>query len=140
MTKSISSITAALVLISSAWGGPGLAAPASTGAAAHCESKTPDFDGRVTCTFPASGAGQHFAFRARFTGSHDDTTLSMTAALNQQPLTCEPGSKTSSRFEDGEITLECRFSVSAKAGTKQTLEMNVVWSHAQYADFEFTAL
>jgi hypothetical protein len=134
-------IAGSLVLICAQWAQPALAGPATTGVTAQCESRAPEFgDERdVTCAFPASGADQRFAFKVKFLGSHDDTELSMTAALNQQSLSCEPGSKMSSRFEDGEISLECRFSVKAKAGSKQILEMHIVWTHAQYAEFEFTA-
>ncbi|MEJ0038093.1 MAG: hypothetical protein WDO68_18780 [Gammaproteobacteria bacterium] len=140
MPRSIHYIAGSLLLICAQCALPALADTATAGVKAQCESRAPEFDGKVTCTFLSSGADQRFAFKARFLGSHDDTTMSMTAALNQQPLSCEPGSKMSSRFEDGEITLECRFSVNTKAGSKQTLEMNIEWSHAQYADSAFTAL
>jgi hypothetical protein len=88
--------------------------------------------------FAASGSSQQITFRVRFLGSHDDTQLSMTPALNRQPLTCAPGSKTSSRFEDGEVTLECRFPVKAAAASTQVLDVEIVWTHAQYSEFEFT--
>ena len=142
MTKSMHYIAGSLVLICAQWAQFASAAPATTALTPQCESKAPKFGDKrdVTCAFPASGTDQRFAFKVKFLGSHDDTELSMTAALNQQPLSCEPGSKTSSRFEDGEITLECRFSVNAKVGSNQILEMHIVWTHAQYADFEFTAL
>ena len=105
----------------------------------RCESLAPDSGDRrdVTCIFTASGNTQHASFGIRFLGSHDDTQLSMTPALNGQPLTCGPGSRTSSRFEDGEITLECRFPLQAKADSRQLLEVEIVWTHAQYDGFEF---
>ena len=106
---------------------------------AQCEARAPGpaDERKFTCTFAVFGTDQRYVFKARFLGSHDDTALSMTATLNQRRLTCEPGSKTSSRFEDGEISLECRFSANGGANSQQVLEIDIEWSHAQYADFEF---
>jgi hypothetical protein len=140
VTKSTQFIAAIIAPISSQWALIALADPGRTKQEPLCESRVPEFGDmrNVTCVFTASGSNQHVSFKVRFLGSHDDTQLSMTSSLNKQPLTCGPGSKTSSRFEDGEITLECRFSVKAKADSRQTLEMGIVWTHAQYDDFEIT--
>lgn len=81
---------------------------------------------------------QQVSFKVRFSGSHDDTQLSITASLNNLPVTCGPGSKTSSRFEDGEIALECRFLLQTQVGSGQVLEVRILWTHAQYGDFELT--
>ncbi len=106
---------------------------------ARCETRAPDFGDKrdITCQFTAAGV-QQALFKVRFLGSHDDTQLSMTPALDGLPLTCGPGSKTSSRFEDGEITLECRFVIEAKVDSTHLLKMEIVWTHAQYDGFEFT--
>jgi hypothetical protein len=123
-------------------GGAESAAPGATAKPdVACEARTPEASDRrdVTCIIAASAADQNLVFRVKFLGSHDDTKLSMTASLNGQPLTCDPGSTMSSRFEDGDINLECRFRVKAAAGTKQVLEMGIKWTHAQYAEHELVA-
>lgn len=144
MTKSLQSVSAILFLAFQ-FSGDAIAADAAAATPAkpnaQCESRAPEFGDKrdVTCVFPATGANQRLVFRVNFLGSHDDTELSMTASLNQQELTCDPGSKMSSRFEDGEISLECRFSVKAAADAKQqVLEVGIVWTHAQYANYELT--
>jgi hypothetical protein len=93
----------------------------------------------ITCVVAGTAADQRLVFRVKFLGSHDDTILSMTASLDGKPLDCDPGSRMSSRFEDGDISLECRFQVKAGAAAKQVLQMRVVWTHAQYAEHELTA-
>jgi hypothetical protein len=61
----------------------------------------------------------------------------MKATLNGAPLACEKGSKARLEGEDGDISLECRFSIVEKAGTKHVLGVALSWYHAQYTDFEF---
>ena len=118
-----------------------MAEPAAGNLHAACESHAPEFGDKrdVSCPFVASGKEQRLRFRVNFIGSHDDTELSMAPVLNQQALSCEPGSKLTSRFEDGEISLECSFTLKAKAGAKHVLDVAILWTHAQYADFEFVA-
>jgi hypothetical protein len=118
-----------------------LAEPPSDKLQAACESRAPEFGDKrdVSCPFVASGKEQSLRFRVNFVGSHDDTELAMKPVLNQRPLACVEGSKLTSRFEDGEISLECRFSLRAKAGSKQVLDVAIEWTHAQYTGFEFVA-
>jgi hypothetical protein len=102
-----------------------------------CESRSPGGDNRdFICPLSLSGAPQRFAFKADFSGSHDDTTAAMTATLDGMPLTCEKGSKTSLAGEDGEVSLECRFTVKESTGTNPVLRVTLTWRHAQYTDFE----
>ena len=89
---------------------------------------------QVSCPVKSPGGRQAFRFKANFTGSHDDTMASMTATLDGAPLSCLPGSKTSLAGEDGDVSLECRF--SAQAAGPQLLRVRLQWRHAQYADFE----
>jgi hypothetical protein len=89
----------------------------------------------LRCPLAASGAPQRFRFEARFSGGHDDTVASMTATLDGAPLACEPGSKTSLMGEDGDVSLECRFSIAKEAGAERVLRVTLSWSHAQYAGF-----
>jgi len=116
---------------------PGGMVPARAQAAPACESQAGRGDRReVSCTLTPSGAGQRFRFRAHFSGSHDDTTASLTPTLDGSPLVCEAGSKTRLEGEDGDVNLECRFSTADKAGTKPVLRVLIAWHHAQYKDFE----
>lgn len=103
-----------------------------------CESRLSWGDVRdFTCALDASGAAHRYLFKANFAGSHDDTTASMTASLNGSPLVCEEGSKISLMGEDGDVSLECKFSLAQQAGTKHLLRVTLKWHHAQYVDFEF---
>ena len=112
------------------------AGPATAQGKPPCESQPPGYDSHeVKCALSATGAAQRFRFKANFSGSHDDTTASITAVLDGAPLTCQKGSKTSTEGEDGEISLDCRFSIAGQPGTKRVLSVTVRWRHAQYADF-----
>lgn len=105
-------------------------------AQAHCESPDPPGDLReVRCTLEATGSPQAFRFTADFGGSHDDTTLEMRATLDGAPLACAAGSKMSSSYEDGNVRLECRFTLAAAAGTRHALGVTLSWRHAQYVGF-----
>jgi hypothetical protein len=106
----------------------------------HCDSHAPGGDSRdITCPLSASGTAQRYRFRASFSGSHDDTTASMAITLDGTPLACEPGGKTSLMGEDGDVSLECRFATTQKAGTKPVLRVQLAWRHAQYTAFEFAS-
>lgn len=66
------------------------------------------------CTLPNLGAGGVARFKANLLGSHDDSIASLSMIfLNGTPIKCREGSKTESRFEDGEVTLDCGFSTPA---------------------------
>jgi hypothetical protein len=100
-----------------------------------CSSTSPGGDAReIECLLPASGGAQRFRFSSHFAGSHDDTTAAIVATLNGAPLVCDQGSKTSLMGEDGEVSLDCRFAVTEKAGTRPLLQVKVAWRHAQYLD------
>lgn len=108
--------------------------------AAHAENKSacearPGPGDTIDFTCPL-GVGQNYTFRAHFTGSHDDTVLSLKAALDGETVACAEGSKTESRFEDGDISLECRFSIANAAGVTSVLGVMLKWHHAQYTGFE----
>ncbi len=60
----------------------------------------------------------------------------MTLTLDGAPLLCDAGSKTRLFGEDGDVSLECRFQIKAKAGVKLLLGVTLLWSHAQYAGTE----
>ena len=137
MTRSIKpALGLALLLI-------GVAARAATPAASPaptCAAEAARGDRRsFTCQLPVSEKPQRFRFKANFSGGHDDTSASMALMLNEVPLACDPGSKTKLFGEDGDVSLECRFSAVGKAGTKLVLRVSLKWSHAQYSNFEIRA-
>lgn len=132
--RSIRPIVACIPLVLA---GGGVADAAGRGS--ECTSQSPGSDAlQVSCPVKSPGGSQWFRFRANFTGSHDDTTASMTATLDGAPLPCEAGSKTSLMGEDGDVSLECRFWAKEATGTQRLLQVRLTWRHAQYTDFEFT--
>lgn len=121
-------------LASSAEPTAGAAAPAPN--KLPCTSQSPGGDLRnISCTLNAPSAARHFRFKVDFSGGHDDTMASMALKLDGAPLACEPGSKTRLMGEDGDVSLECSFSVPDAASSARTLTVLVKWSHAQYTDF-----
>lgn len=102
-----------------------------------CEAQALRGDRReVRCTLRATSARQRFRFLASFAGSHDDTTLSMTPTLDGAPLVCGPGSRTRLEGEDGDVTLECSFTLADTGRAEQALSVLLVWYHARYTGFE----
>ena len=91
------------------------------------------------CPLEATGAVQRFRVKANFAGSHDDTTASITSTLNDAPLVCDVGSKTQLMGEDGDVSLECKFQIKEKTGTKLLLGVSLLWSHAQFTSTEFVS-
>ena len=111
--------------------------PVATPAGTQCDSPEPPGDLReVTCKLGASNTARRFRFTANFGGGHDDTVASMTATLDDAPLTCDDGSKTRLMGEDGNVSLHCRFAVPAAPGRSPVLRVTLLWSHAQYTDFQ----
>ena len=110
--------------------------PASAQGKPRCESRASAYDTTdVECSLSATGKPRRFRFKANFSGSHDDTMASIVTTLDGAPLACESGSKTSLQGEDGDVSLECRFSITDEAGTKHLLGVTVSWRHAQYTSF-----
>lgn len=114
------------------------AGPASASEPVACESLTPRNERReITCALTASTASQRFRFKAHFSGSHDDTTAALKLTLDGAPLACDPGSKTYLEAEDGDVSLECRFSIAPNgAGTTRSLRALLSWHHAEYTRFD----
>ena len=93
----------------------------------------------LDCTLDAIAAPQRVTFKVRFTGSHDDTTASLQVALDDAAVACEAGSKTSTEYEDGDVTLECRFGAPARSGNTMNLRASAKWFHADYVSHEIDA-
>lgn len=105
-----------------------------------CDLAFPTYDSReVSCPIRGSGRLRRFRFKALFSGGHDDTSASIQPALEDRPLVCDPGSKTSLFAEDGDIGLECSFSIALPVDAVRTFKVTVKWNHAIYTDFEFVA-
>ena len=105
----------------------------------QCESGSPGGDLRdISCPLAGASAPQRFRFKADFSGGHDDTMASMALSVDGAPLECEQGSKTHLMGEDGDVSLECRFSLLATGSTRRLLRVVLKWSHAQYTDFALT--
>lgn len=124
---------ALVILLGSGYGLPALAGPA----ALPCTVVNVGFDNsNFDCPIPPTDVAQRFRFKANFSGGHDDTRAAMVASLDGTARPCDEGSKTELMGEDGEVSLECRFSVAAGAGEAHRLSFKVTWSHAQYIGFE----
>jgi hypothetical protein len=89
----------------------------------------------VVCALDAA-APQRIHIRVRFTGSHDDTTASMDIAIDDVTVACDTGSKTSTESEDGDVTLDCRFTAPGKTSGPTVLRASAKWFHAQYVHLE----
>ncbi len=114
--------------------------PINQRAAVQCEAQASPGDLRnIACPLKASTTPRRYRFKADFSGGHDDTMASMALSLDGAPLACDEGSKTSLMGEDGDVSLECRFSVPQAAGAP-VLKVVVKWSHAQYTDAGLVAL
>jgi hypothetical protein len=83
------------------------------------------------CPLGINSEGQKMLFKADFSGSHDDTRLSMTLSLDGVPVDCSPDSKTSLLGEDGNVSLECRFVPGGTPGTKSVLNAIIQIWHAE---------
>jgi hypothetical protein len=143
VTHPIKLIASALVLLLSVPAARVLAAEsplAAAAAKAGCEYSAVEDTHIFTCPLKAAKAEKRYRFKANFSGVHDDSMVSLIPLLNEQPLTCGPGSKT--RFvgdEMGDSSLDCRFTVSASAGEKPVLKVQMKWSHAEHAGVELIA-
>lgn len=89
----------------------------------------------ITCAIKGAEQVQRYRFIARFSRSHDDTRAWMTVRLNEQPLACEPGSKTDLEGEEGDVSIQCTFVIAAGTERQHRFAAQVSWSHAEYTGF-----
>ncbi len=112
-------------------------APASSQRPLRCEPPTLGHDKlTVVCVLDDAAAPQRVHIKVHLTGSHDDTTASMEVAIGDAPIACEAGSKSSTEGEDGDVTLDCRFTASGRPGASTVLRASAKWFHAQYVGLE----
>lgn len=97
-----------------------------------CESVTlSERAAEAVCTLPATTAPKAVRLQAHFLGSHDDSEVSLQSTeLDGARVECRVGSKTESRFEDGEVTLDCRFTTVAGSSSHR-LKVRIALHHLQ---------
>jgi len=117
------------------------AGPAWAEDALACETQSVNFKKReYRCPLTATGSAQQIRFKANFSGSHDDTQLSMNLSLDGLPVSCDKSSKTWLNGEDGDVSLECNFVFDAAAGTKKILRATVNIYHAEFVGIKLSSL
>ena len=110
-----------------------MAGPACAEDVLACETQSTNFKRReYRCPLTSSGREQQIRFKADFSGSHDDTQLSMNLTLDGLPVSCLKGSKTWLNGEDGDVSLECYFVLDGLAGTKRMLFAMINIYHAEF--------
>ena len=115
--------------------------PAYAEEALACETQSVNFKKReYRCPLTANGRGQQIRFKANFSGSHDDTQLSMNLSLDGLPVSCSKGSKTWLNGEDGDVSLECNFVLDGATGSKKMLRATVNIYHAEFVGIKLSAL
>jgi hypothetical protein len=138
MTSAQRWVAALLVAVLPAAVGAADAGPmsATVQRALPCQAPTLTHDRlQVVCTLDASRP-QRLRVAVHFTGSHDDTTAALEVSLGGVPVVCDSGSKTSSEYEDGDVSLECRWTTPAAPGAATQLRVAAKWFHAHYLGFE----
>jgi hypothetical protein len=117
------------------------AVPAYAEDALACETQSVNLKKReYRCPLTANGLEQQMRFKVNFSGSHDDTQLSMTLAMDGLPVSCSKGSKTWLNGEDGDVILECKFVLDGVKGTKKMLRATVNIYHAEFVGIKLSAL
>ena len=106
-----------------------------------CETQSVNFKRReYRCPLTANGREQQMRFKADFSGSHDDTQLSMNLTLDGLSVSCRKGSKTWLNGEDGDVSLECNFVLNGATGTKKMLQAIVNVYHAEFVGIKLSSL
>lgn len=106
-----------------------------------CETQSVNFKKReYLCPLKPNGREQQMRFKVNFSGSHDDTQLSMTLAMDGLPVSCIKGSKTWLNGEDGDVSLECNFVFKGETGTKKMLRATVNIYHAEFVEFKLSSI
>lgn len=101
--------------------------------APECQSTVlNDEEAEAVCALPARApGGRTVRFQAHFLGSHDDSLVSLRlVTLNGAAIDCKEGSKTESRFEDGEVTLVCAITEPA-SGAGGEVKAKISLHHLQ---------
>jgi hypothetical protein len=102
-----------------------------------CESPPPPGNLReIRCPITMHRSIQRFHFKVNFSGGHDDTSASIVPRMNDGPFTCDKDSKLSLFGEDGDVSLECKFTIKAAVGSEHHFGVAVKWNHAEYTDFQ----
>jgi len=117
------------------------AVPAYAEDALACETQSVNLKKReYRCPLTANGREQQMRFKVNFSGSHDDTQLSMTLAMDGMPVSCIKGSKTWLNGEDGDVSLDCNFVFNGATGSKKMLRATVNIYHAEFVGIKLSSL
>jgi hypothetical protein len=117
------------------------AGPAYAEDAFACETQSVNVKKReYRCPLTANGLKQQISFKANFSGSHDDTQLSINLNLDGLPVSCSKSSKTWLNGEDGDVSLECIFALDGEKGTKKMLRATVNIYHAEFIGIKLSVL
>lgn len=93
-----------------------------------------------SCPLKAYPAAQKFHFVARVSGGHDDSSSLLVVRHAGQDVPCDKGSKVGSEGEDGDITLDCRFTLPAAAlKSPGKLAVSLKASHVFFENHSLTA-
>lgn len=128
MLRSTSAVLAILLSVS-----------AHAAGAPECKAREPETRPRsgelmfIACDLPAAEAGPSYRLKITFEGSHDDTTIYLSAKLDGKEFACRHGSKTESEYEDGGVTMSCVLPRGEAKGA--AFEATLKWYHAQYAGY-----
>jgi hypothetical protein len=136
--KTLNPAAVSSLVLAAMVGAAGAAAPGEENKACESQWAGGDFV-QFSCPLPTRATAQRWRFKADFSGGHDDTSASMTLTLDEAPLECATGSKTRLFGEDGDVSLVCHFRVPGASGTRPTLGVALLWSHAQYVRTELVA-
>jgi hypothetical protein len=106
----------------------------------QCESQGNGFDLlELSCPVVLARGAWQLQLAVNFSGGHDDTMANLSVLLDGEAVACDDRSTTSLNGEYGDVSLRCRFPVSATVAAKPTLKAVIRWSHAEYTGFRLTA-
>lgn len=132
-----------LSVLAALWGTCGPAAAQATAPADNgpCQRELQPGDmHEFSCPLKAYPGAQKFGFVVRVSGGHDDSSSALTVRHGEQDVTCHKGSKVSSEGEDGNITLDCHFTLPAAAlKAPSKLSVSLKASHVFFEDYTFKA-
>jgi hypothetical protein len=92
----------------------------------------------LACLLGADSTPRRYRLQVNFSGGHDDTIASIASVtLDGTDVLCADGSKTRLVGEDGDVNVNCVFTVSATAAK---FLATFRWTHAEYTGFSVTPL
>lgn len=91
------------------------------------------------CPLPTFTSAQQAHVKVELSGGHDDSLATLALQHNGKTLSCAQGNKTESEGEDGDIVLECRFTLPADVLTAPSnLAVTLVAHHTELEHYSLT--